>query len=86
MKIRSGFVSNSSSSSFVIDRKFVSQDMLDKICAHEDVASEYDSWTIRVEDDEIFCSTIMDNFDLMGYVREIGIPKEAFKDESGDNY
>jgi len=85
MKIRNGFVSNSSSASFVIDRKYVNQDMLNKICDHEDVA-EGEEWTVVTNDKEIICTTYMDNFDLLEYVRKIGVPEEAIRDVDGENY
>jgi hypothetical protein len=85
MKIRNGFVSNSSSASFVIDRKYVSQDMINKIFDHEDVA-EGEEWTVVMNDKEIICSTYMDNFDLLEYVRKIGVPEEAIRDVDGENY
>jgi len=28
----------------------------------------------------MFCSTSMDNFDLLDYVRRLGVPEEAIKD------
>lgn len=86
MKIRTGFVSNSSSASFIIDREFITQDMLNKICDHEDVAEKYDAWDVRVDEKEIVCSTTMDNFDLVEYARTIGVPDKAIKNVDGENY
>ena len=85
MKVRNGFVSNSSSASFVIDRKYVDQDMINKIFDHEDIA-EGQEWTILYDKDRLICSTYMDNFDLLEYVIKIGVPKEAIKDVDGENY
>lgn len=79
MKQRTGFVSNSSSSSFIIKRKYVSEDMLEKILDHKEKAG-YDAWNITVEDKEIICSTDMNNFDLMEYVINIGVPFDAIKE------
>ena len=42
MKIRNGFVSNSSSSSFVINKHFLSQDKIDKIKNHIKYSNELD--------------------------------------------
>jgi len=93
MKARTGFVSNSSSSSFVIDRDYVSKKQLDKIVNHIDVSKELeteddefgwyndqeDAWTIETTDTEIRGDTHMDNFDMTHFLRQIGIPDCAIQ-------
>ena len=79
MKFRTGFVSNSSSASFVINRYYVSQYALDKICNHEEVAGK-DEWNVKVYVDTIECDTSLDNFDLIEYVKKLGVLEEAIKD------
>ena len=46
MKIRNGFVSNSSSSSFIINKKCLTKEQIDQICNYKEVArvlGNYDS-------------------------------------------
>ena len=54
MKTRQGFVSNSSSSSFIIDKKFLSPDQLDKIRRHTEAAVELNKQEVarRSKDEE----------------------------------
>jgi len=83
MKTRNGFVSNSSSASFVVKKYYLSEYMIDKIKDH-DKETQGDGWEIEDREDELYCSTIMDNFDLMGYMWKIGVPREAIKDVEGE--
>jgi len=80
MKTRNGFVSNSSSASFVVNRYYVSDYMIDKIKAHTEEAGS-DAWSVYVEEGDIYLSTNMDNFDMMAYLWKIGVPREAIKDD-----
>ena len=75
MKIRTGFVSNSSSSSFVIKKANVTLEQIDSIYAHKDIA-DYNEWTIRETKDTIGDVTDMDNFDMYEYLIGIGIKPE----------
>jgi len=81
MKTRNGFVSNSSSASFVVNRYYISDYMLEKIKGHT-VEARDDAWNVFVDEEEINLSTNMDNFDMMGYLWKIGVPREAIKEES----
>jgi len=78
MKNRHGFVSNSSSSSFVISKHFISSYQADKIRDHAEVAGD-DAWRVEDEGKVIKLSTWMDNFDIEEYLWGIGVPKEAIK-------
>lgn len=113
MKIRTGFVSNSSSSSFVIGKSYLTTDQIDKIKNHNDIKSpafqilynEYvkmgrlkifikrfgkkdgtekfnefincvyksNGWNITEEPDLIAGCTVMDNFDMRGFLEELGV-------------
>ena len=81
MKIRNGFVSNSSSSSFTISRHVINNVQLYLIQNYEEIAKavgmDYvDSpWVIDLGDEEISFYTDMDNFDMEEYLTKIGIAK-----------
>jgi hypothetical protein len=84
MKIRHGFVSNSSSSSFVIQAKDITGDQLDKIINHSSVGTEMgldyadsDYWNIMVAMGEVRGYTSMDNFDMHEFFERIGVPNWA---------
>lgn len=82
MKKRLGFVSNSSSSSFVISLADISAKQLGKIMSHTEVSKgisgEYDedAWEIEVFENTIRGSVFMDNFDMSHFLREIGVKDE----------
>ena len=90
MKIRTTFVSNSSSSSFAILKKYLSEDQIGKIADHAIVGKEMgmawaeeDAWTIRSNDEMIGGETWMDNFDMETFLEKIGVPMD--KVEWGDS-
>jgi len=81
MKIRNGFVSNSSSSSFIINKKDLSKDQINKIYNHADNLEENndlepdknDAWEITEDEYLIKGYTFMNNFDMEEYLEKIGI-------------
>ena len=89
MKIRNGFVSNSSSSSFIIQKKDITVEQMDKIKDHIKYArnnfsqisnAEYEwEWGIEYKKNEIILSTWMDDFDMELFLDLIGINKEKIK-------
>lgn len=79
MKIREGFVSNSSSSSFIISKPKLSALQLMALRNHIQVGKELgieycdpeDAWDITEDDDTIRLSTFMDNFDMEEFIGKI---------------
>jgi hypothetical protein len=75
MKLRTGFVSNSSSSSFVIKLKDLTEEQIAKIKKHAEIADDKENvWNIVETKTFIKGSTYMDNFDMCEYLHEtVGI-------------
>lgn len=86
MKLRTGFVTNSSSSSFTIAKSNLTADQIEKIKNHIKVAKElemdssyydeWDRWSITETDQSIRGFTIMDNFNMSKFLRLIGVDVE----------
>ncbi len=90
MKIRNGFVSNSSSSSFIINKKDITEKQFDNIKNHlkysqkmEFESAKYsgksDEWGIRDEGENIVGETYMDNFDMCSFLKDIGVEGKSIK-------
>ena len=84
MKIRFDFVTNSSSSSFVIVKSAITDEQKSKIFNYQEVAKEImpedyidDYW--QVDEGEYFIRgfTIIDNFDMQKFLELIGVPSTA---------
>jgi hypothetical protein len=74
MKIRNGFVSNSSSSSFVIQKTKLTSEQIAKIKNHREYISALcDEWRIRDFSGILFGATNMDNFDMESFLDLIGV-------------
>lgn len=84
MKIRNGFVSNSSSSSFIIPLYKITDEQKQMIYNHIEIGKKideelirqgkepyyefYEEWVIYEDDYSIWCSTHMDNFNLIDII------------------
>jgi hypothetical protein len=77
MKIRTNFVSNSSSASFILDRYYLSEKELNKLldyCKYECK----DFWELEKRKDTLEGFTLMDNGDLFKWIKEnLNIPFKA---------
>lgn len=92
MKLRDGFVSNSSSASFIVNRHKILPSQLKKIIhtfdsMRSDSGFMYkercfyggDAWDMKIECDLIIFNTFMDNFPLYEYMTEVlQVRKDAF--------
>jgi hypothetical protein len=85
MKIRTGFVSNSSSSSFIVPTKRLSIDQIEAIKDHINYAkkmnwtqfnvSDYDWWSIQHDEENnlLILKTSMNNFDMGEFLTLLGV-------------
>ena len=89
MKQRNGFVSNSSSSSFIIKPDGLSKLQIYAIKNHIEIANkalewdvhEGEAWKISERNGDILLLTNMDNFDMRYFLQEIEIPAENIDGE-----
>lgn len=90
MKIRNGFVSNSSSASFVLKTNKLSSNQLCRIfelikedeCDGTILKLDYDRWSITISENEISGYTWMDNEELSELFSELNIPYTEYEIES----
>ena len=82
MKIRNGFVSNSSSSSFLILKRDLTEKQIEQIIGHHNEAYKYamncyedEVWDIKDHGETITGDTWMDNFNMCKFLDRIGVDK-----------
>ncbi len=81
MKTRQGFVSNSSSSSFIIQKKDLTVEQYAAIKNHATVAAELfpdldspgDAWSISEDKETLRGFTHMNNFDMHDFMSRMGV-------------
>lgn len=85
MKIRNGFVSNSSSSSFVVRKSDLTQKQIELIKDHGKHGKAFgityyqDEWEITETPTTMEGFTWMDNFDMEEYLVAIGVPRHCIE-------
>jgi len=85
MKVRTGFVSNSSSSSFVIPLSAITINQAQKILNHAMLGKEMlmgccdYPWAVHIESGYLYGETDMDNFDMFFFINAIGINENFIK-------
>jgi len=91
MKTRNGFVSNSSSSSFVVRKDALTEEQIQGIYDHNkseqfkdvDYLDDKDVWTILDQGETLLGYTWMDNFDMRFHLQELGIKEEDVEFDRG---
>ena len=79
MKVRRDFVTNSSSSSFLIAKKHLDNDQIKAIIRHSALGEKLgidcseDAWDIKENNDYIAGFTWMDNFDMEEFLEKIDV-------------
>lgn len=85
MKIRYDFVTNSSSSSFIISKKYLTEDQIFAIDNHSEVGRRLNLWNYdcpwNIEENDYYIGgyTDLDNFSMMELFEKIGVNLHMIK-------
>jgi len=82
MKIRNGFVSNSSSSSFTIDKETLSPLQIKALLAYAESEDNWDAWSVNEFDNCMSGFTIMDNGSIEKLMEDLGITEIEWEYDS----
>lgn len=97
MKIKADFVTNSSSCSFTIPKRYLNEIQILFIKDHIEIGEAImeinpkwdfgwrDAWIVKDMGDELEISTTMDNFDMKLFLEAIGVPEEAIENYNHSN-
>ena len=77
MKIRNGFVSNSSSSSFIVEKEKLTKSQIHMLLGYKDMEFNYDGWVIEEGEDCMIGWTHSDNGCIHEFLENIGISEKA---------
>ena len=82
MKMRNGFVSNSSSASFIIAKTALSELQIKALLEYSDsIEDNWDGWIIREEEYFIKGRTTMDNGSISDFIDSLEIPEGSISYE-----
>jgi len=84
MKIRYSFVTNSSSSSFIISKDDLTAKQYQMLKGYNEYASTkkwHDCWYITEDEDSIRCFTVMDNGEMDEFLKRIKVDLKVLKYE-----
>ena len=70
MKIRTAFVSNSSSASFIINKNYLTEEQITKIRTYVEDEKCPESWYLNENDNTMNMFTVMDNGNLYQFLKE----------------
>ena len=93
MKQREAFVANSSSSSFILNKKGLAENQLDAVRVHLEYAKVHffgfytdpeDAWLLEERESEIHGWTQMDSFDMLEFFERLRILKENYEFDGSD--